>query len=90
MVRERLEIVASDGWLVASKTRRRSGDSPSRPGRDKRRMRRAQRREGLQKKERCENSELPLANDARGKEEIPKWNDWSYQRRGGTPLFLRM
>jgi len=21
---------------------------------------------------------------------FPKWNDWSYQREGGTPLFLRM
>ena len=84
-------IVGLSGeWLVASKRSRQRGDSPSRPGRDRRRTRRAQRREERQEKipsklQIGEASGQPVAEDARGEEENPKWNDWSYQRRGGYP-----
>src|SRR5208337_275180 len=54
----------------------------------------AQRRENRQGKESQEKipskfgaSAQPLAKDARGKEGISKWNDWSYQREGDTPCF---
>jgi hypothetical protein len=60
----------SDEWRVVSEKKR--GSDPSQ---------RAQIREDLEKKERCENIE---------RDGIPKWNDWSYQRRGVYPLFLRM
>jgi hypothetical protein len=79
-----LDLGASDEWLVASKKKRRKEHLPSRPDRDRRRTRRAQRREGREK------IELPLAKDDRGKEEILKWNDWSYHGYPLPPVFAEV